>query len=100
MEIAGEQGERIAIADSNRLDYRDFDGVTGDSIFRHTLSVPRGSEYCVTLSDGTRVWMNAMSELSYPEHFIGNVSLEYLSPKSFRPFVFSRAGGTLEIYFR
>ena len=72
MEIAGEQGERIAIADSNRLDYRDFDGVTGDSIFRHTLSVPRGSEYCVTLSDGTRVWMNAMSELSYPEHFIGN----------------------------
>ena len=35
----------------------------------HTLSVPRGGEYKLVLADGTRVWLNAASELMYPDHF-------------------------------
>lgn len=35
----------------------------------HTLSIPHGSEFCVNLPDGTRVWLNALSSLSYPEYF-------------------------------
>jgi len=33
------------------------------------LSIPAGGEYEVVLSDGTHVWMNAASSLSYPERF-------------------------------
>jgi len=36
-----------------------------------TLSTPRGGQYAVTLSDGTRVWLNAASSLSYPTSFAG-----------------------------
>ena len=38
----------------------------------NTLIVPRGGEYELLLSDGTRVWMNSESKLVYPVHFSGD----------------------------
>lgn len=37
----------------------------------HTLQIPRGGEYKLVLADGTRVWLNAESELTYPNAFPG-----------------------------
>lgn len=36
------------------------------------LSTPRGGQYQLTLSDGTRVWLNAESTLKYPSRFTGD----------------------------
>ncbi len=33
------------------------------------LTVPRGGEYQIELSDGTRVWLNAESEITFPTRF-------------------------------
>ncbi len=38
----------------------------------NTLSVPRGGEYILTLSDGTRVWLNSETEMTYPVAFSGD----------------------------
>lgn len=43
--------------------------VDGDVSRRNVLTVPRGGEYQLVLSDGTKVWINAESSLSYPEVF-------------------------------
>jgi len=42
------------------------------------ITVPKGSEYSVTLSDGTHIWLNAQSELEYPVAFssVRNVKLK------------------------
>ena len=38
----------------------------------NTLVVPRGGEYMVELSDGTKVWLNSDSELRFPITFVGD----------------------------
>jgi transmembrane sensor len=35
------------------------------------VSTPRGGQYQITLPDGTRVWLNADSKISFPAQFIG-----------------------------
>ncbi len=42
--------------------------VVEDTLY-HTVEVPRGGEYHLTLSDGSRVWLNAESRLTYPMIF-------------------------------
>ena len=38
----------------------------------HTLRVPRGSQYLLTLTDSTQVWLNAETTLRYPVPFSGD----------------------------
>ncbi|GAA4293088.1 FecR family protein [Aestuariibaculum suncheonense] len=38
----------------------------------NTLRVPRGAEYQLVLSDGTKVWLNSDTELTYTVPFVGS----------------------------
>lgn len=60
----------VILKDSNSIEYTGINELPDDSVRLHTLEVPPGSEFNITLSDGTRVWMNAASELTYPERFV------------------------------
>ncbi len=49
----------------------------------HTLTVPKGCEFSLTLSDGSRVWLNAGSKLKYPEVFAGDHREVYLEGEAY-----------------
>ena len=66
------RGDRVTIKqDSGIIKYK-VDGSTMRQKERfNTITVPRGAEFSLELSDGTRVWLNAESRLRFPEEFVG-----------------------------
>ncbi|SEM37063.1 FecR family protein [bacterium A37T11] len=46
--------------------------VEGEEVRQLVLSTPKGGQYQIILSDGTKVWLNAASTLKYPSRFSGN----------------------------
>lgn len=61
-----ESGDTLAVVDGGDVIYESLSG--GDGI-NATLNVPRGGEFDLTLPDGTRVWLNSDSHLTYPAAF-------------------------------
>lgn len=82
--------------DSNRwLQYLIDSSVSLQGLQQHELIVPRGGEYQLVLSDGTKVWLNASSRLSFPQSFLEKERRVKLSGEAFfevardvhRPFI-------------
>lgn len=69
-----ENNESINLGSSpSRLDYQNEQVNIQEEITPlHRLLVPTGGEYQLILADGTKVWVNAGSELSYPIAFTGD----------------------------
>lgn len=47
------------------------------------LSTPRGGQYQIALSDGTKVWLNADTRLRYPNKFIGQTRVVELDGEAY-----------------
>ena len=70
------------------------------------LATPRGGEFRIMLEDSTEVWLNAESQLVYPENFTGNerrvaVSGEAyfkVAKDSLRPFYVESGGMEVRVY--
>lgn len=76
-------GMQIKTDSANMLSYV-IDSTVYDEIGEnHELIVPRGGEYRVTLSDGTRVWLNSASMLTFPQVFSGSERRVRLSGEAF-----------------
>lgn len=65
-----EKGALIHYDTLNTLTYT-YSGVSQE-LAHNTLIIPRGGEYKLTLSDGTVVWLNSESRLTYPVAFQGH----------------------------
>lgn len=64
------------VIDKSSLGYNDGTTIseiisTKDAVQELMLSTPRGGQYHITLSDGTKVWLNAASSIKFPSSFAG-----------------------------
>lgn len=58
-------GNGIVIENSNESKKSEADNAM------NTIAIPRSGKYNITLADGTRVWLNSASALSFPATFTG-----------------------------
>src|SRR5690606_29878165 len=78
-------------------------GISGNVM--HTVSTPRGGQYQLTLSDGTRVWLNAATSVRFPAAFADSARRVELSGEAYfevahdakRPFEVRSAGQAVRV---
>lgn len=124
VELILSSGERMVLGtDSLRLGNRVEAGMLKDSLRKlsylqapagqdgqeeifNTLVIPVGGLYELELSDGTRVWLNSVSQLRYPVQFTGKERKVYLSGEAYfdvktdslRPFIVESGGMNVRVY--
>ncbi|GGG74612.1 iron dicitrate transporter FecR [Parapedobacter pyrenivorans] len=67
IELSGNQSG-IVVTDEE-ISYNDGTKLATSSAVIHKLVTPKGGQYQITLHDGTKVWLNALSTLTYPKQF-------------------------------
>ena len=94
-ELTQDAGVRV-IRKGGELSY----GGNTDEILYNQVVTPKGRKWQLTLSDGTRVWLNAASSVRYPISFVGKERIVDVSGETYfevapdknRPFRINIAG--------
>ena len=82
-----------------------YGGNTAEVLYNQVVT-PKGRKWELTLSDGTRVWLNAASSIRYPLSFVGKERMVEVSGETYfevapdknRPFKINIAGkGNIEV---
>lgn len=93
-----EKGETIVLDDFVKLkeDGLEINNTEGHLVYKsinkvlptekvsyNSIIIPKGGEYNLTLSDGTRIWLNSNSKLRYPTKFSGEERLVELEGEAY-----------------
>lgn len=72
--IAEQEGMKVTKAEDGLLTYTFIpnEKVAVAAPQFNTISTPKGGQYQIVLADGTKVWLNAASSLTFPTVFVGN----------------------------
>ena len=63
---------KVVKLDDGKLAYQSDETTAPIAVEYNTVSTPRGGQYQLTLSDGSKVWLNAESAITFPTAFTGN----------------------------
>lgn len=104
--IASQAGLEIEKTADGQLVYsRSGDEQLDEQVKYNTVITPNGGQYEVTLSDGTKVWLNSASSLQYPSNFTGKARKVILKGEGYfevshdasKPFIVSSAKQEVEV---
>ncbi|QIH35461.1 FecR family protein [Sphingobacterium sp. DR205] len=99
-----QHGEQLRISDG-QLHYKPNSAQAELATLKNTLTVPASGFYRMVLPDGTKVWVNSASELSYPLAFGKSVRKVELRGEAYfevaheknRPFIVTTAHGDIKV---
>lgn len=89
--------------ENGQLVYNNRD--TAGAAAYNTMTTPRGRQYQLTLADGSRVWLNAASSVTFPTAFVGSERRVEISGEAYfevahdasKPFVVAVAGMEVKV---
>jgi transmembrane sensor len=82
--ILTSQGQSVISKESNGKLVYNTSGVSQSyAVEQNLITIPRGGEYQIVLPDGTKVWLNSESSLSFPVAFKGNTRKVTLSGEAY-----------------
>lgn len=92
--------------DKSEILYSNNESKTQQEIQYNTLITPKSKVFNVTLSDGTKVWLNASSAIKYPTQFSSDIRKVYLTGEAYfevtkdksKPFIVSTNDMEVEVY--
>ena len=103
VELKEKDGTVIQV-DSTVLNYQQAPARTSEKLAYNKVNVPRGGEYQLTLSDGSKVQLNSMSSIRFPVQFAQDcrrVELEgeayFEVSKTGQPFIVQTKGMKIEV---
>lgn len=81
--LAQQGGTTVSKQGAGQLAYTSKGAAGNASIQYNTLRTPRGGQFRITLPDGTNVWLNAASTITYPTAFNGSSRQVTLSGEAY-----------------
>lgn len=79
--VLAQEGAAEVFKQDGQVIYKGEQG-SGEMVY-HTMTTPRGRQYHLVLTDGTRVWLNAASSITYPTAFTGNERMVRISGEAY-----------------
>ncbi len=101
--VIAQQDAKLIVLNNGVIKYdRETTLPDRETISYNTLSTPRGRQYQLTLPDGTNVWLNAESTITFPVAFTGNTRQVSITGEAYfevtqdktKPFIVDVAGKT------
>ncbi len=103
VELKEKDGTVIQV-DSTALNYQQAPARTSEKLAYNKVNVPRGGEYQLTLSDGSKVQLNSMSSIRFPVQFAQDCRLVELEGEAYfevsktgQPFIVQTKGMKIEV---
>lgn len=83
--LAAQNGININKVKDGLLRYSKINNISTSNAVSdyHTITIPRGGQYQLVLSDGTKVWLNSASTLRYPVSFTKNERMVQLTGEAY-----------------
>lgn len=98
------QGSTEIRKEGGRLSYSNSEVQPLETVY-NTMTTPRGNQYSLVLADGTRVWLNAASSITYPVAFAGKERRVQITGEAYfevahekeRPFIVSSGEASIQV---
>jgi len=103
--LATQDGASITKTGDGLITYQSAPATDHDKAGFNTITTPAGGQYHVILSDGTNVFLNAASSITYPASFFGNHRTVQITGEAYfevehdkrRPFLVKCNGQTVQV---
>jgi transmembrane sensor len=98
------QGNTKLLNQQGRLSYNNT-APDGSAVVYNTMTTTKGKQYQLQLSDGSKIWLNAASSVTYPTSFTGNERKISITGEAYfeiahdakRPFTVSTNGMEIQV---